>query len=221
MEADFLVALLQIIAIDILLGGDNAIVIALASRNLPEHQRNKAIFIGTGLAIVVRVILTVLVVYLLKIPFLYLIGGVLLIYIAFQLLINEDDESNIKPGTTLFSAIRTIVVADIAMGLDNVLAIAGASHGNIQLVVIGLLISVPVIIWGSKAILHLMERFPILIYIGSGILAFTAAGMITSEKSLKPFFQSQPYLEYGVMALIVIGVILAGGLYNRYSSKKS
>ncbi|WP_062231402.1 TerC family protein [Fictibacillus sp. FJAT-27399] len=212
METDFLISLLQIIAIDILLGGDNAIVIALASRNLPEHQRNKAIFIGTGLAIIVRIILTVLVVYLLKVPLLYLTGGVLLIYIAFQLLVHDENGNNIKPGMSLISAIRTIVVADIAMGLDNVLAIAGASHGSVQLVVIGLIISVPIIIWGSKAILHMMERFSILIYIGAGILAYTAAGMICSEKELQPLFLSSPHIKSAFSIIIVIGVIAAGVL---------
>ncbi|WP_090232915.1 TerC family protein [Fictibacillus solisalsi] len=220
MEADFLIALLQIIAIDILLGGDNAIVIALASRNLPEKQRNKAILIGTGLAIVVRVILTVLVVYLLKVPFLYLIGGLLLIYIAFQLLADDDEENDIKPGMSLIGAIRTIVVADVAMGLDNVLAVAGASHGSIPLVIIGLLVSVPIIIWGSKAILHLMERFPFLIYIGSAILAYTAAGMIISEKELQPFFRTNPALEYGVIIFIVAGVMLAGAFVKKVKKSK-
>ncbi|MGG1573328.1 TerC family protein [Fictibacillus sp. NRS-1165] len=220
MDTDFVLALMQIIAIDVLLGGDNAIVIALASRNLPEHQRNKAIFIGTGLAIFIRIILTILVVYLLKIPFLYVAGGALLIYIAFQLIVHEENDNNIKPGMTLFSAIRTIVVADIAMGLDNVLAVAGASKGSVHLVIMGLIISVPIIIWGSKAILLLMEHFPLLIYFGAGILAYTAGEMLTSEKELQPFFHKNPNLEAGLTTLVVTGVILAGLLSNYIHSRK-
>jgi YjbE family integral membrane protein len=219
LETDFLISLIQIIAIDILLGGDNAIVIALASRSLPEAQRNKAIFIGTGLAIVVRVILTILAVYLLKVPYLYLIGGILLVIIAYKLILEEDEDLNVKAGKTLSSAVKTIVFADIAMGLDNVLAVAGAAHGNIVLVIIGLLVSVPIIIWGSKIILHFMERFPILVYLGAGILAFTAAGMITEERMIHKVFAENPILEYGVYIFLILGVIFSGVLTNKIKTK--
>jgi YjbE family integral membrane protein len=219
LETDFLISLLQIIAIDILLGGDNAIVIALASRNLPEKQRNKAIFLGTGLAIVVRVVLTIVAVYLLNIPFLYLAGGILLLIIAYKLILEEDEELDVKAGKNLSDAVKTIVFADIAMGLDNVLAIAGAAHGNIILVVIGLLVSVPIIIWGSKIILHFMERFPVLIYIGSGVLAFTAAGMIIEEKVLHSVFADNTMLEYGLYLFLIIGVLFAGILTNSIKRK--
>lgn len=219
LETDFLISLLQIIAIDILLGGDNAIVIALASRNLPETQRNKAIFLGTGLAIIVRIILTVLAVYLLNIPYLYLIGGVLLVIIAYKLILEEDEDLNVKAGKSLSDAVKTIVFADIAMGLDNVLAVAGAAHGNIILVMIGLLVSVPIIIWGSKIILHFMERFPLLIYLGAGVLAFTAAGMITEEKMIHSVFADNPLLEYGVYIFLILGVIFGGIFTNKLKGK--
>ncbi|WP_416731314.1 TerC family protein [Fictibacillus sp. JL2B1089] len=221
METEFLISLLQIIAIDILLGGDNAIVIALASRNLPEVQRNKAIFLGTGLAIVVRVVLTIVAVYLLNIPFLYLAGGILLLIIAYKLILEEDDELDVKAGKNLSDAVKTIVFADIAMGLDNVLAVAGAAHGNIVLVVIGLLVSVPIIIWGSKIILHFMERFPVLIYIGAGVLAFTSAGMIVEERMIHSVFEGNDVLKYGLYVFLVVGVILAGILTNTFKKKRA
>jgi YjbE family integral membrane protein len=219
LETEFIIALLQIIAIDILLGGDNAIVIALASRNLPVSQRNKAIFLGTGLAIVVRILLTILAVYLLNIPFLYLIGGILLLIIAYKLILEEEDQLDVKAGKTLSDAVKTIVFADIAMGLDNVLAVAGAAHGNVILVALGLLISVPIIIWGSKIILHFMERFPVLVYIGSGVLAFTAAGMIMEEKMIYSFFEGNTMLKYGLYIFLIVGVIFAGLLTNSFKSK--
>lgn len=221
LETEFLISLLQIIAIDILLGGDNAIVIALASRNLPETQRNKAIFLGTGLAIVVRVVLTIVAVYLLNIPYLYLAGGILLLIIAYKLILEEDEELDVKAGKNLSDAVKTIVFADIAMGLDNVLAVAGAAHGNIVLVVIGLLVSVPIIIWGSKIILHFMERFPILIYIGAGVLAFTSAGMIVEERMIHSVFEGNDILKYGLYVLLVVGVILAGILTNTFKKKRA
>jgi YjbE family integral membrane protein len=220
LETEFLISILQIIAIDILLGGDNAIVIALASRNLPERQRNKAILLGTGLAIIVRVVLTIVAVYLLNIPFLYLAGGILLVIIAYKLILEEDEELEVKAGKNLSDAVRTIVFADIAMGLDNVLAVAGAAHGNIILVVIGLLVSVPIIIWGSKIILHFMERFPALIYIGAGVLAFTAAGMIVEEQMIHSFFEQYEMLKYGVYIFLIAGVIFAGILTNAFKKRR-
>ncbi|PFE00305.1 hypothetical protein COE15_22240 [Bacillus cereus] len=211
MELDFLTSILMIVGIDVVLGGDNAIVIALASRNLPESKRNKAIFIGTGLAIVLRILLTILAVYLLDIPFLQLIGGILLTLIAVNLLTdNSDDLSSIQGKTTLFQAIRTIVFADLVMGFDNVLAIAGAAHGNFTLVIIGLLISIPIIIWGSKLILLLMERFPFLIYCGGAVLAYTAGKMITHETRLTNFFQQNPIFATSMPFLFIFTVLTIG-----------
>jgi YjbE family integral membrane protein len=216
LETDILTSIFSIIMIDIILGGDNAIVIALACRNLPEKNKNKAIFLGTTLAIVVRILLTVIVVYLLKIPFVMLIGGLMLILISYNLLTENNNHDTIKGDTTLWGAIRTIVFADLIMGLDNVLAIAGASEGKIYLVMIGLLISVPIIIWGSKVILHFMDRFPILIYLGSGILAFTAGKMITSEEKLIPIFKENPKLESLLILFIILVIHIFGWLRNRY-----
>ncbi|MEQ6375503.1 TerC family protein [Bacillaceae bacterium S4-13-58] len=215
MDLEIIKSILVIVGIDIILGGDNAIVIAMASRNLPSHQRNKAIFLGTGLAIVVRVMLTAVAVYLLAIPYLSLVGGLLLIFIAINLLTEQDEEIDIKGSTSLIKAVQTIVFADFVMGFDNVLAIAGASKGNILLVATGLLISVPIIIWGSKLILALMERFSILIYIGAGILAYTASEMIVGEDYMADIFERIPKINVFLTILIISFVIVAGYLINQ------
>lgn len=221
MDVELISQLLVIIGIDIVLGGDNAIVIALASRNLPINQRNKAILLGTGLAIGVRVLLTIVAVYLLQIPFLQLIGGLFLVYIAYTLLAVKDDDTKIRGGTTLFQAVKTIVVADLVMGFDNVIAVAGAAHGNILLVMAGLLVSIPIIIWGSKIILMLMERFKIIIYIGAGILAYTAGTMIIHEDQLYPLLQTYQFLLYIIPTLTIILVIGAGWLANLSNARYS
>ncbi|HHW39055.1 MAG TPA: TerC family protein [Bacillales bacterium] len=219
MDFELLSQILIIIGIDIVLGGDNAIVIALACRNLPVNRRNKAILIGTGLAIIVRIALTILAVYLLMIPYLQLVGGLFLIYIAYNLLTEEGDDVNkIRGGTSLFQAVRTIVVADLVMGFDNVLAVAGAAGGKIMLVVVGLLISIPIIVWGSKIILKFMERFPIIIYIGAGILALTAGKMITHEERIQPLLETYSY-SYYIIPLITIVFVLVAGLIKKASTK--
>ncbi|HSH24633.1 MAG TPA: TerC family protein [Massilibacterium sp.] len=222
MQMEFLTGLLIIIALDILLGGDNAVVIALASRNLPEEQRNKAIFIGTGLAIVIRIALTILAVYLLMIPYLQFIGGLFLLYIAYSLLVEKkSDHGEIKAANNLGTAIRTIVVADVIMALDNVLAIAGAANGNIILVVLGLLISVPIIIWGSKIILKWMERFPIIIYIGAAILCFTASKMMWTDAKIYPFLEPYDNYHWFFNGLIIILTLLIGKWSNDRQHKKA
>jgi YjbE family integral membrane protein len=212
---EYISSILIIIGIDIILGGDNAVVIALASRNLPERQRNLAIVLGTMLAILIRIILTAAVVYLLKIPFLQLVGGVVLLWISLKLLIQkEEDVNKIKPGATLWTAVQTIVTADIVMGLDNVIAIAGAAHGNTYLVIFGFLVSVPIIILGSKIILYWMEKYPILIYIGAAILAYTAGKMITNESKIQYIYDHFAFTKSLLPLIAVIAVILAGGFMN-------
>ena len=216
LSVEFLVALLSIVMIDLVLAGDNAIVIGMSAKNLPEHHRKKAIIWGTVGAVVVRVLATLAIVWLLKIPGLQLVGGIILIGIAYKLLINESDVEGHKASTNLWGAIGTIIVADTIMGLDNVLAVAGAAHGSFLLVVIGLIISVPIMVWGSTMFIKLIDKFPIIIYIGSAVLAFTAAKMITHEKFLKGFFDDNPIIAYGMMILVVIGVVMAG----RYKNNK-
>ncbi|HHY72460.1 MAG TPA: TerC family protein [Bacillus bacterium] len=221
MDFELLTQVLIIIGIDIVLGGDNAIVIALACRNLPVTRRNKAILLGTGLAIAVRVMLTILAVYLLMIPYLQLAGGLFLLFIAYNLLTDDgNDRTKIRGGTTLFQAVRTIVVADVVMGFDNVLAVAGAAGGNIYLVIIGLLISIPIIVWGSKIILKFMERFPVIIYIGAGILALTAGKMITHEERIQPFLNAFKYSHY-ILPIITIIIVLLAGAIKKTSTKNA
>jgi len=182
-------ALLAIILIDLVLAGDNAIVIALAARNLPAEHQNKAIMWGTVGAIVVRSAMTVGVVWLLKIPGLMLVGGLGLLWIAYKLITDtSEDEHEGSGATTFWGAMKTIIVADALMGVDNVLGVAGAANGDFTLVVIGLLISIPIVVLGSKLVLRLVEKWPVIIHLGAAVLAFTAAQMIINEKLLDPIF---------------------------------
>lgn len=183
----FLSALMAIVVIDIVLAGDNAIVIALAARQLPPHLQKKAIVWGALGAVGVRVVLTAAVVWLLKIPGLLAVGGALLVWIAWKLL--QPDEggaesvaSHAPVVTSFWGAMRTVIIADALMGLDNVLAVAGAAHGNLLLVVLGLAISVPIVMWGSTLVLKVVERFPVVVYLGSGVLVWTAVTMMLNEK---------------------------------------
>ncbi|MGM0714429.1 TerC family protein [Brevibacillus parabrevis] len=218
-DPDFFSSLLLIITINIVLSGDNAVVIAIACRRLPAEQQKKAIVWGTTLAVIVRVIATILAVYLLKIPYLYLIGGTILLWISYNLLREEDDQDGIDASEDLVSAVKTIVVADIMMGLDNVLAIAGAAQGSILLIVIGLLISVPLMVFGSQLILRVMERFAWLVYFGSGVLALAAANMILTEETVRPWVDPYPGLAFLVKAVLVLAVLLLG--YRQRSKGKA
>lgn len=216
MEQDFLLSLLVIIGIDLVLGADNAVVIAMACRNLPVIQRNKAIIFGTVLAIIIRILITLIAVYLLNVPFLQLIGGIFLLYIAFHLIVGKDDDATkIKSHSSLWKAVKTIVVADLLMGFDNVVAVAGAAEGHMLLVAIGLFISIPIIIWGSKLILILLTKYPILIYVGGGLLSFTAGKMMVGEHKLQSLFMSHQYLAYSLPFITTTFVLLAGILYQQ------
>ena len=214
-------ALLAIILIDLVLAGDNAIVIALAARNLPPQLQKKAIAWGTVGAIVVRSVMTVGVVWLLKIPGLMLLGGLGLLWIAYNLLAGQHNEDHGSPlVTTFWGAMKTIVVADALMGIDNVLGVAGAAHGSFDLVIIGLLVSVPIVVFGSTLVLKLVQRFPVIIKLGAAVLAFTAAKMIVSEQLLEPIYGDSSVLpsaetlhtaaEWATYALAVAGVLGAG-----------
>jgi len=210
-------ALLAIILIDLVLAGDNAIVIALAARKLPPDLQKKAIIWGTVGAIVVRSAMTLVVVWLLKIPGLMLVGGLGLLWIAYKLLADTDDGSEHDVQVNSFwGAMKTIIVADALMGIDNVLGVAGAAQGSFDLVVIGLLISVPIVVFGSAIVLKLVERFPIVIKLGAAVLAYTAAMMIINEQLIKSFFYSGDAtgtaLRWGVVVLAIVGVLGAGKL---------
>ena len=213
---DFFSGLLAIILLDLVLAGDNAIVIAMAASRLPKALQKKAVFWGTFGAVAVRFSLTAVVVYLLKLPGLMLVGGVLLLPIAWKLLRHDiDDDPNISAAESFWNALRTIIVADALMGMDNVLAIAGASKGHLGLVIIGLLISVPLVVWGSTLILKLVDRFPIIMYIGAGAIAFTAGRMISHDRWLSGWFEAHSWVKYALDALLVIGVCGGGWLMQR------
>ena len=213
---EIIVAVISIIIIDIVLGGDNAIIIALASRSLPPEQRKKAIIYGTIGAVAVRIALTGFALYLLQIPLLQFAGGVLLIWIAFKLLLEEKDVE-CKEGKSLMEAIKIIIVADVVMGVDNVIAIAGAAHGSLLLVVLGLVVSVPIIVWGSTFILKWLERYPVIVYIGAGVLAWTAGKMITADVIVyREVGQYIPYFNLALPALILLVVIGTGYYINKH-----
>lgn len=213
---EFLSALAAIVVIDLVLAGDNAIVIALATRKLPPHLRKSAILWGTLGAVVVRSLLTVVVVWLLRIPGLMLAGGVMLVWIAYKLLADTGgDDHEISGADSFWSALKTIVVADLVMGLDNVLAVAGAAHGSFLLVVIGLLISIPIVVWGSQFLLKLVDRFPSIVYIGAAVLAWTSAKMILSEPLLKDSLSDRAWINWLTYAVVIGGVMGAGYLSNR------
>ena len=216
LSTEWLSALLAIILIDIVLAGDNAIVIALAARNLPAHLQRKAIIWGTVGAIAVRAAMTLVVVWLLKIPGLMLVGGIGLIWIAYRLIAPAGSDEHQGPSATTFvGAMKTIVIADALMGVDNVLGVAGAAHGSFDLVVIGLLISVPIVVAGSALVLKLVERFPIIIQVGAAVLAFTAAKMIVSEPLLDPVFDPHVLARGALYATLIAGVLAAGWFASR------
>jgi YjbE family integral membrane protein len=204
-------ALLAIVLIDLVLAGDNAIVIALAARKLPDELRRRAVLWGTVGAIVVRATMTLVVVWLLQVPGLMLVGGLGLVWIAYRLLVPSDGNEDHGGGAANFwAAMKTIVVADALMGVDNVLGVAGAAHGSFDLVIVGLLLSVPIMVWGSSLVLRLIDRFPSITYLGAGVLAFTAAKMIISEPLLDPVFDSHLWARLALYLTLVAGVLLAG-----------
>ena len=217
LSVQFLSALMAIVIIDLVLAGDNAIVIALAARNVAERLRTKAILWGTVGAIVVRTLLTMVVVWLLAVPGLLFAGGTLLIWIAYKLLLPEpEDDNGVKLNSVngFWAAIRTIVVADIVMGLDNVLAVAGAAHGSFMLVALGLLISIPIVVWGSTVILRFIDRYPAFVYLGAGVLAWTAAKMMIHEPLLAAFYDEYKVVPPLMYMVIVVGVLAAGFFKN-------
>jgi YjbE family integral membrane protein len=217
---EFLSGLLTIVLLDLVLAGDNAIVIALAARNLPKALQKRAVLWGTFGAVAVRIALSAVVIWLLELPALMLLGGMLLLPIAWKLLKQEDGAHEISAAHGFWSALRTIVVADALMGVDNVLAIAGASHGNLPLLALGLLISVPLVVWGSTLILRLITRFPAIIYLGAGAIAWTAARMIAHDRLVASWFGPRPWAAYALDALLVLAVCGGGWLVRRRRLRK-
>lgn len=216
-SAQFWVDVFKIIMIDLLLSGDNAVVIALACRNLPAEQRKKGILFGVLGAIILRVVLTFFAVSLLSLPYLKLVGALLLVWIGIKLILPEDehDEKNIRADTRLFGAIKTIIIADLVMSLDNVLGVAGAAKGNVVLLVFGLLISIPLIAWSSQLVLKLIDRFPVIIYAGGALLGYVAGEMLLSEPLLKPLLEPGHYLHNLIPLLGALLVLVAGKWLSR------
>ncbi len=208
----FWVALGQIILINIVLSGDNAIVIALAARALPPLQQKLAILWGSGAAVVLRIILTVVAIEMLKLPYLKLVGAVLLLWIGIKLLVSEEEQGEGDPVSTgLMAAIRTILIADLVMSVDNVIGVAAAAKNSLTLLILGLGISIPLVIFGSTFLLKVMERFPIVIIIGAGLLGWVGGEMCVTDPSLKEWVDANAtWLHFGAPALGAVIVVTAG-----------
>ncbi len=212
----FWIPLLQIIGVNIVLSGDNAVVIALAARSLPPAQQKKAIFWGSGAAILMRIVLTIFAVKLLAFPYLKLVGSGLLLWIGIQLLLPEDGEENIASSSHLMTAIKTILLADLVMSLDNVIGVAAAAKGSMPLLVIGLAISIPLVIFGATMLLKIMERFPIIITIGGGLLGWVAGEMAISDPAVVEWIHANvPQLHtwfigpiIGTAFVLIVGKIM-------------
>jgi len=219
----FWIGLLKIIGVNIILSGDNAVVIALAARSLPAKQQKQAVFWGAGAAVIMRIILTIFAVALLSLPWLKIIGSLLLFWIGVKLLIPEDGDDDIQASDQLLSAIKTILVADLVMSLDNVIAVAAAAGGSYTLLILGLAISIPLVVFGATLLIKLMERFPVIITIGAGLIGWVAGEMLVADVALTPWFtglgieyrQERPYLGgwslevicglIGVAIVVVVG----------------
>ena len=215
----FWIGLIKIVWINIILSGDNAVVIALAARSLPPEQQNKAVLFGSGAAVVLRIGLTVIAAELLKMSFLQILGGALLLWIGVQLLGGDeagDDPS--KHHGSLMAAVRTILIADIVMSLDNVIAVAAAAQGNMVLLVLGLAISIPLVIFGSTLMIKLMERFPVIITLGAALIGWVAGETITSDVYLQEFVSTHQWVHYAAAALGATLVIGVGKFLSRHAN---
>src|SRR3954471_198922 len=218
----FWLGLLKIIGVNIILSGDNAVVIALAARSLPARQQKQAVLWGAGAAVVLRILLTIFAAALLSLPWLKLIGSLLLFWIGVKLLIPEDGEDNIQASEHLMTAIKTILIADLVMSLDNVIAVAAAAGGSYVLLILGLAISIPLVVFGATLLIKLMERFPVIITIGAGLIGWAAGEMLVADSALTGWFTSmgmqykdgRPYLGAWNLELIagIIGIVIVVAL---------
>jgi YjbE family integral membrane protein len=219
---DFWIGLLKIVWINIILSGDNAVVIAMAARTLPPHQQRNAVFWGSGAAVVLRILLTVVAAKLLALPYLQIVGGLLLLWIGVQLL-GEEEEDDGKPAhhqATLMSAVRTILIADLIMSLDNVIAVAAAAQGNMVLLILGLATSIPLVIFGSTLMIKLMERFPVIVVIGAGLIGWVGGETIASDFVFRGYLAAMPWMHYaaavaGAALVIGLGKLIQGRAASR------
>jgi YjbE family integral membrane protein len=209
-STDFWIGLVKIIWINIILSGDNAVVIALAARSLPPDQQKKAVLFGSGAAVVLRIVLTVVAAKLLELSFLQIIGGLLLLWIGVQLLGDEEDgEGEGKEYGSMLAAVRTILIADLVMSLDNVIAVAAAAKGSFVLLILGLAISIPLVIFGSTLMIKLMDRFPIIITLGAALIGWVGGETIASDVALQDFAAANPWLHHAAAAtgaVLVVGI---------------
>jgi YjbE family integral membrane protein len=227
---DFWLGLAKIIGVNVVLSGDNAVVIALAARSLPAHQQKKAVMWGAGAAIVMRIILTIFAVQLLTLPWLKLVGSLLLFWIGIKLLVEEEGDDNIESSDNLMAAIKTILIADLVMSLDNVIAVAAAAGGSMTLLILGLGISIPLVIFGATLLLNLMERFPIIITIGAALIGMVAGEMLVADIALKDweasmgitFEDGKPRIG-GLSLELIAGAIGAAFVvvYGKWKSKRA
>ncbi|GAA3403852.1 TerC family protein [Paenibacillus hodogayensis] len=213
---DWFLLFLQIMLINIVLSGDNAVVIALASKNLPLHQRKQAIWWGAFGAIGLRLVLTVIAVYLLSVPYIQAAGSLLLLWIAIKLLADDDSHAHVKEASSLGKAIWTIIVADLVMSLDNVLAIAAKAQGDVSVIILGVGLSIPIIIWGSTLVVTLLNKFPIFVYAGAGILGYTAGEMFVSDKKMQQYvLHHNDTAHWSIPVVTTIVVIAAGFIWKK------
>ena len=221
-STDFWIGLMKIVWINIILSGDNAVVIALAARSLPPHQQRKAVFWGSGAAVVLRIALTFAAAKLLQLSFLQIVGGCLLLWIGLQLLdSDEEGEGESKTYGGLMAAVRTILIADLVMSLDNVIAVAAAAHGNNVLLVLGLAISIPLVIFGSTLMIKLIERFPFIVVLGAGLIGWVGGETIASDAALHDYAVAHPALHYVAAALGATLVVGIGKFWPLWSKRAS
>jgi YjbE family integral membrane protein len=214
-NADFWIGLVKIVWINIILSGDNAVVIALAARSLPPEQQKKAVMFGSGAAVVLRIVLTVVAAKLLELSFLQIVGGLLLLWIGYQLLTGEEDEDGESKGTgTMFAAIRTILIADLVMSLDNVIAVAATAQGDMLLLILGLAISIPLVIFGSTLMIKLMDRFPVIVTLGSALIGWVGGETIVHDNVLHDYAIGHPWLHYVAAAAGAVLVVAVGKWMN-------
>jgi YjbE family integral membrane protein len=222
---EFWIPLGQILLVNIVLSGDNAVVIALAARSLPAKQQKLAIFWGSAAAILMRIILTIFAVKLLTLPYLKLIGAVLLIWIGIQLLSADEGEENVSSSDNLMAAIKTILLADLVMSLDNVLGVAAAAKGSMPLLIIGLAVGIPLVIFGASLLLKVMERFPIIITIGGGLLGWVAGEMAVTDPAISGWLEANaPYMHHMYVGpIITTAVVLISGkvLLKKHQEKSA
>ena len=216
-DPQFWTGLVQIIIVNILLSGDNAVVIALASRSLPPKQRNLAVIGGSLGAVVLRIVFTFVIAWLMTIPFLKVLGGLLLVWIGAQMMVPENDAegSGIKAHAGLWAAMRTIIIADAVMSLDNVLAIAAAAQGNFPLLLIGLLISIPMVVFGSMLFLKLLDRFPVLVVAGAALIGYIAGEVVVTDPMLAPWIDARAHWLHLAGPIAGIAIVLAAGFWMK------